>query len=201
MDLDEDGVETLEITKTIDSPRESMAMYQELMNWRYTRKLAKLVGTDIDPIILAASCFAAGSDKTGTVDIDEVVYINGFMDCLGCDPILNEHEYDFDNNNKWYFNYGDCDCNLEEPKQFQYNRDVYKDRMLSVRTLYPDGTWVEEIVSVWQIMEDRGLFTYRWDSYDHTYVQGFTLAVDDAVQVLDFVHGDSNIEFLPVTPN
>jgi len=50
-------------------------------------------------------------------------------------------------------------------------------------------------------MEDRGLFMYRWGLDDYlTHVDGFAAAVDDAVQVLEFVHGDSNIEFLPVAP-
>jgi len=198
---DIDGV-TLIITKTIDSPRENMAIYQEIMNYGYEGQLGtlrrwnELSDADIDPYKLAASCFAAGSDKTGTINIDEVVYVNGFMDCLGCDPILNEHEYDFNNNNKYYFNFGDCDCH----SMFQYNRDIYKDRMLNIIILKPDGQWVVEEVSVWQAMEERGLFTNRWEGPPLMQVEGFTFAADDAVQVLDFVHGDSNIEFLPATP-
>ncbi len=189
-----DGV--LSITKTIDSPRENLAMYQEIMNYRFTNKLGKLVGWEIDPITLAASCFAAGSDKTGTVNIDEVVYINGFIDCLGCNPILNEHEYLKNNDNKYYFNFGDCDCT---GKPFTYDRNVYKDRNLKITTLNSDGTWYVDYVSVWQAMEDRGLFRYRWAGILHQ-VDGFACAIDDAVQVLEFVHGNSNIEFVPVTP-
>ena len=190
----------LTITKTIDSPRENMALYQEIMNHGFTDKLVKLVGSGIEPYALAASCFAAGSDKTGTVNIDEVVYINGFIDCLGCDPILNEHEYDFSNDNKYYFNYGDCDCNLPDAQPFTYDRNIYKDRMIKVVTLNSDGTWSEEVVSVWQAMEDRGLFQYRWEGAPLTRVDGFAAAIDDAVQVLEFIHGDSNIEFLPEVP-
>jgi hypothetical protein len=118
------------------------------------------------------------------------------MDCLGCDPILNEHEYDFNNNNKWYFNFGDCDCH----SMFQYNRNIYGDRWIKIITLNPDGTWVAEEVTVLQAMEDRGLFTYRWEGVPLTYVDGFAAAADDAVQVLEFVHGNTNTEFLPVIP-
>jgi len=196
---DLDGT-TLIITKTIDSPRESMALYQEIMNYGFTDKLNKLVGSGIDPYMLAASCFAAGSDKTGTINIDEVVYINGFIECIGCDPILNEHEYDFNHNNKYYFNYGDCDCNIDGQQPFVYDRNVYATRMLKIVTLNTDGTWSEEIVSVLKAMEDRGLFMYRWEGVPLTRVNGFAAAADDAVQVLEFVHGDSNIEFLPETP-
>jgi len=186
----------LTITKTIDSPRESMALFQEIMNHGFSDKLVKLAGSGIDPYMLAASSFAAGSDKTGTVNIDEVVYINGFMDCLGCDPILNEHEYDFNKDNTYYFNFGDCDCHSE----FQYNRNIFGDRMIKIITLNPDGTWTQEVVSVLQAMEDRGLFMYRWQGVPLTRVNGFAAAIDDAVQVLEFVHGNSNIEFLPVVP-
>lgn len=191
-----DGI--LSATKTIDSPRENMALYQEIMNHGFSNKLGALVGSGIDPYMLAAACFAGGSDKTGTVDIDEVVYINGFINALGCDPILNQHEYDFNNDNKWYWNFGDCDC-LGNP--FSYNRETtFKDRMIKIVTLNPDGTWSTEEVSVLQAMEDRGLFKYRLGDGEPTYVNGFAMAVDDAVQVLEFVHGDSNIEFLPETP-
>lgn len=191
----------LTVTKTIDSPRENMAMYQEIMNNAFNVKLQKLGESDIDPVMLAASCFAAGSDKTGTVDIDEVVYINGFMDCEGCDPILNEHEYDFNNNNKYYWNYGDCDCNVDGDQPFVYNRETtYNDRLIKILVLETDGTYSYETVSVLKAMEDRGLFMYRWNGDPLTHVDGFAAAVDDAVQVLEFVHGDSNIEFLPVTP-
>ena len=193
------------ITKTIDSPRENMAIYQEIMNNGFSDQLAKLQTwndlsapeADIDPYVLAASCFAAGSDKTGTVNIDEVVYVNGFMDCLGCNPILNEHEYDFDNNNKWYFNFGDCDCH----SMFQYNRpDTYGDRLIKILILNDDGTYTYETVSIKQAMEDRGLFMYRYEGEPLEYVDGFAAAVDDAVQVLEFIHGNTNIEFLPDIP-
>lgn len=197
-DLDGDGIETLEITKTIDSPRENMAMYQEIMNNGFDGQLTTLECSGINPINLAASCFAAGSDKTGTVDIDEVVYINGFMDCLGCDPILNEHEYDFNNDNKFYWNFGDCDC---QGNPYSYNRiTTYNDRLIKILVLAPGGTYSYETVSVLEAMENRGLFMYRWEGAPLTHVDGFAAAVDDAVQVLEFVHGNSNIEFLPETP-
>jgi len=191
-----DGV--LTITKTIDSPRESMAMYQEIMNNGFSDELDALVGSEIDPSMLAASCFAGGSDKTGTVDIDEVVYINGFMDCLGCNPIENEHEYDFNNDLKYYWNFGDCDC---EGNAFTYNRETtYADRHLQFYD-YIDGEYIPagEPVSVLEAMESRGLFMYRYNGIA-THVDGFAAAVDDAVQVLDFVHGNSNIEFVAVAP-
>lgn len=212
--------DSLVLTKTIDSPRENMAIYQYLMKYmfeateenNYTNRLALLANYQIDPLSLASACFAAGSDKTGTVDIDEVVYINGFLDCCGLNPILNEHDYDFNNDLNYYYNFsaprlGDA--------QFQYNRGVFKDRYIQYlvwdNIYYPldeNGVSQGPVFSIYDIFESmsradfKGIgekpeFTYRWASFDHTRVQGFAIAVDDAVQVLDYVHGDSNILFLP----
>jgi len=182
-----------------------MALYQEIMNNGFESNLTKLKlwnelsspADYIDPYKLAASCFAAGSDKTGTVNIDEVVYINGFINCLGCNPIPNENEYDRNNDYKWYFNFGDCDCH----SMFQYNRDAYKDRDLKILQLNADGTYEYVYKTVWEAMDDNGLFMYRWgDAENLTHVDGFAAAIDDAVQVLEYVHGNTNIEFLPDTP-
>jgi len=186
------------IVKTIDSPRENMALYQYIMKHmfentaenNYNNRLGFLGEPpyNFDPLTIAASCFAAGSDKTGTVDIDEVVYINGFIECEGLNPILNEHE------NKYYYNFSEP---MLGNAQFQYSRGVYEDRYLRIVTLNGNGTYTEDIKSVKEAMEDAGLFTHVWGAVDPTKVSGFALAVDDAVQVLDYVHGDSNVEFLP----
>lgn len=206
--------------KTIDSPRENMAMYQYLMNFmfeetaenNYNNQLAFLANYQIDALMLAAGCFAAGSDKTGTVDIDEVVYINGFLDCTGLNKILNEYEYDFNNDNKYYFNFTEP---IEGEAQFQYNRSIFKDRYIQFlvwdNVYYPlneEGVSEGPVYSIFDIFEglvefkgigDQPQFTYRWEENegDKIKVDGFAAAIDDAVQVLDFVHGDSNILFLP----
>ncbi len=209
-----DPINPISVVKTIDSPRENMAIYQYIMKNLFepyfyeiidgalvqttvVNRLAFLGGDPyyFDPLIIAASCFAAGSDKTGTVDIDEVVYINGFVDCIGCNPILNEHDYDFSHEQNYYFNFSEP---ILGEAQFQYNRDVYADRYLKIITLQGNNTYSEEIMSVKEAMEDNELFTFKWGLYEYlTLVEGFAAAVDDAVQVLDYVHGDSNIEFLP----
>lgn len=198
------------LTKTIDSPRESMAMYQEIMNNAFDDQLAALAGSGIDPYLLAASCFAAGSDKTGTINIDEVVYVNGFQDCIGDNPVLNEHEYDFNHQPKYYWDYGTCDGS---GGPFNYSRDIFKTRIIQFlvwdNTYFPvdeNGDSDGPTFSIFDIFEGvvdykgpgvQPQFTYRWADHDHDYVEGFTLAADDAVQVLDYVHGDSNIRFLP----
>lgn len=202
------------VVKTIDSPRENMALYKYIMQNMFEpleggqpNRLAFL-GEDpynFDPLMIAAACFAAGSDKTGTVDIDEVVYINGFMDCIGLDPILNEHEYDFNNDHKYYFNFGEC----EDGEPYRYNRpNTFQDRWIQFlvwdNVYYPvdeNGDSDGPVFTVLEVMEGLvdgiSRFTYQWTGQDETHVKGFSWACDDAVQVLDFVHGDSNIRFLP----
>lgn len=190
--------DSLVVTKTIDSPRESMAMYQELMNFAFENKLSKLKLSGIDPIKLAAGCFAAGSDKTGTVDIDEVVYINGFIDCLGCCAIPNDYDYDWSGEIKQYFNFGE----LSGGNPYNYDRQsTFKDRYLQYYD-YVDGVYIPngDPVSVLTLDTDLGIFKYRWNGNPLTRVDGFACAVDDAVQVLEFVHGNSNIEFVAVPP-
>ena len=158
-------------------------------------------------MLIAASCFGGGADKTGIVEVDEVVYINGFINCLGLNPILNEHEYDSHSNNKFYFNFGDC--YVDSVKEFKYNRHlVYGNRRIQFlvwdNIYYPvheDGSCDGPIFSILDYMEGviDGVerFTYQWKGTPETHVEGFAIAVDDAVQVIDLVHGDSNIRFLP----
>ncbi len=202
------------VVKTIDAPRENMSIYKYIMQNLFeplegggSNRLAFL-GEDpynFDPMMIAAACFAAGSDKTGTIDIDEVVYINGFIEAEGLDPILNEHEYDFDHDNKYYFNFGEC----EDGEPYKYNRPAtYDNRYIQFlvweNVYYPvdeNGDSDGPVFSVLDVMEGLAdgvnRFTYRWADQDETHVKGFAWARDDAVQVLDFVHGDSNIRFLP----
>lgn len=186
------------IDKTIDSPRENMAIYRSIMQGfpdtdpgsRDSRLKAVLMYWNKDPLTIAASCFAAGSDKTGTVDVDEVVYVNGFMNCYG--DLDYAYDLDFNDGVKYFYNF-------ESPVGFSYDRkSVYETRGLRIVTLLPGGTWEEETLSVYEAMTHRSLFNGVWDENgEYEAVEMFAMAVDDAVQVLEFVHGDSNIDFLP----
>ena len=81
-----------------------------------------------------------------------------------------------------------------------FSTDVFKqlyiatgDPKVSTRVMtIPAG----DPVSVLDAMEDRGLFSER-NIGEKSNVDGFAWAIDDAVQVLEFVHGNSNIAFLP----
>jgi hypothetical protein len=175
-----DGV----LVKTIDSPRESMAIYREIMRnqgeWGALSDI-EVLGINIDALDLAAASFAAGSDKTGTVDIDEVEYVHGMMKIPGT---LNYCE-----DEKLYYNF----------QSYNYDRvATFENRYLNFYN-YINGVyelWKTE--SVLDVMEEEGLFRYRFEpGFGQENVDGFACAIDDAVQVLEFVHGNSNIEFAP----
>jgi len=215
---------TIATKKTIDSPRESMAIFKYIMQNLFVgddNELAFLGAEpyEFNPLDIAASCFAAGSDKTGFVDIDEVVYINGMTECFGLDPILNQYPYtDVEGEEELnrdgaviqYFDFGHS--GVAGGPQYQYNRGRYADRYLQYLvvggTAYPvdpvTGLSEGPIFDILTVMEglaphDPGnKFTYMWNPANafESRVKGFSWAVDDAVQVLDYVHGDSNIRFV-----
>lgn len=172
------------LTKAIDSPRENMAIYKDIMKGEGVLAgiLASTTATlDLsgDLLDIAASCFAAGNDKSGTVIIDEIVYVNTFMGInISSDPGVVES----------YFDFGSYD----------YSRGVYDERYVRITLL--DGVYDPERtpITINQAASDGHFgYTGKWNQDpDWSGITGFRTAVDDAVQVLDFVHGDSNIEYL-----
>lgn len=224
----EDG--GVEIVKTTDSPRENMAIYKYIMSYMFEEDEIDYNGDlnrlyflgeppyNYDPLVIAASCFAAGSDKTGTVNVDELVYINGFMKCIGLNPIENPNDYDFDLELMKYFNF--TDCYGDASYAFNYDRTEYDDRY--VQFLVWDGVYHDpvdefgdpggEIMSIKYVMDNAEMiadyydplteigFTMSWGEVQADHGEGarlFAVAIDDAVQVLELVHEDSNIRFLP----
>ena len=191
------------IVKTIDAPRENMAIYKEIMQNLSLGRLAFL-GEDpynFDLLTVAASCFAAGSDKTGTVNVDEVVYINTFMGCDGLFPLDNEHEFDSQGQVRTYFDFSTC-C---DGYPFQYNRDAYKNRYIQNTRFFPvdeNGYSGGPVESIWTMMEG-GLFTEEWPANTPyvTHAKGFAMDIDDAVQVLELIHGDTNLRSTDIDGN
>ncbi len=194
-----EGVEE-EDDKTIDSPRENLAIYKELMTNGFYDEDGKtqtltfiLEGDDNentikeeDLLLLAASAFAAGSDKTGTILIDEVVYANlflgisteGFNTFSDSDNSLlydaTDGSENFDNytyyNQLLFYNYTD---------DFEYDRVAeYSDKMLYIQDLNGRA----ETVSVFQEVFN----SIKYESKNN--IADFTAACDDAVQVLEYVH-------------
>ena len=165
------------VVKTIDSPLENLALYVELMNTgtldgivdtsKFTGELANLVdGTlTIDDYADAVAFFAAASDKTGSVSIDQIVYMNAIT---GVEGTLPDGYVQF----------------TDDPFSFDYNReDIYGDVTVEVLVQQPDGTWVPTTVNVYETV-----FTSTNYVSDDGGVDGFAQAADDAREVIEFVH-------------
>jgi hypothetical protein len=172
------------LMKTIDSPRENMAMYKDIMTNAGTVAgwLAPFFASgslDGDLMDVAASCFAAGGDKTGIVLIDEIVYVNTFLGVnITSGPGMVENYFDFSG--------------------YDYSRAVYDDRQIRMKVVNGEYDENREPISINQAASS-GYFGYtgKWNQDpDWSGIFGFRTAADDAVQVLEFVHGDSNIEYI-----
>jgi hypothetical protein len=202
------------IIKTIDSPRENLAIFQYLMKYLFEdtsggNELAFLKGFGInDPLMVASACYAAGSDKTDIIDIDELVYMNGFIDGFGLNPVENTGELDAKGEDKLYFNFGDIYEYGNE--SFSYDREsTFSDRYIQFAVW--DGQFYGENGPIFSIYEymiggtditgqlNAGGFKFTYGDGDLTDgpVGEFTKASDDALQVLELVHEDTNIRWLP----
>ncbi len=180
-EVDENGDN---LFKTIDSPRENMAIYKDIMTGAGTVAgwLAPYFASgslDGNLMDVAASSFAAGGDKTGTVIIDEIVYVNTFLGVnITSGPGIVDDYYDF--------------------SSYDYSRAVYDDRYIRMTLVNGEYDENRPPISINQAA-NNGYFGYtgKWNSDpDWSGIRGFRTASDDAVQVLEFIHGDSNIEYI-----
>ncbi len=175
--------------KTIDAPLENLALYVELMNTGtltgvdsdtvFSADLQNLIDGNFtaDDLVEAANLFAAAADKTGTILVDNVVYMNSILDITGsiADPLdpTNTTEYvDF--------------------SSYTYDRsDAYGDVTASVLVYVPDPdgdgalteSWVPQEVNIY-----TAVFGGSEDGIATDDAAGFAQAADDALQVIEFIH-------------
>jgi len=178
--------------KTIDSPRENMAIYQELMTYGLSNYLDFLFDdgyfTEDDVIDLAIGAMAAAADKTGNITVDEVAYLNDWTidwDLLteGVEKLIPDEK------GKNYFNFG----------SFQHSRaSIYANKYVRITTLNQNGTWDESIESLLDVVPwthpDRLM---DWSGGANDNITGFANAVDDAIQVLEFIHESDLVVYSP----
>ncbi|MBR8537842.1 hypothetical protein KDU71_19880 [Carboxylicivirga sediminis] len=188
--------------KTVDSPRENMALYQNMMeNEGFSgicdicaelnlNQLHDFFYNWQEPWMhVAAGCLAAANDKTGVVTVDKVRYIHSFKNLIGLNPIEDEQ-------NKLYFDFSIYNS---------YDRNMW--RNIELGFLVWNGSYNTEpieVLSVWDIFESsitgfgygtQPNFTYHSEHnwFKTTNIGGFAQFADDCNQVLEYVHGDSNI--------
>lgn len=175
--------------KTIDAPLENLALYVELMNTGtltgvdsdtvFSADLQNLIDGTFTPddLVEAATLFAAAADKTGTILVDNVVYMNSILDITGslADPLDPT-------NTTEYVNYS----------EFTYDRsDTYGDVTANVLVYVPDPdgdgplteSWVPQEVNIY-----TAVFGGAEDGIATEDAAGFAQAADDALQVIEFIH-------------
>lgn len=157
-------------TKTIDSPLENLALYVELLNTGTLTdvsadKLASLGISDdgtvtATELAIAASFFAAASDKSIEISIDAIEYMNAILRIDGTLP-------------DDFVNYS----------SFTYDREaVYDGVMITVLVEDTDGVWKEMEVNLYEAVFDST------ETGELTNVEAFTQAADDARAIIDFIH-------------
>lgn len=178
--------------KTIDSPRENVAIYQELMSNGFDDQLGFLTEygyTTDDVLTLAFGAIAAGADKTGTMNVDEFSYMNNWLLKWDTGSAIAEASGSPDVKDRRYFDYGD----------FSYSRgNIYHDKYVRVTVLNSDGTWEES----YQNLNNAVFWTPPAKLIDYakggnTNITGFANAADDAIQVLELIHSTDLIAYSP----
>jgi hypothetical protein len=158
--------------KTIDSPRENTALYITLLNEGYLpgltaddEVLAALRDPSLtaDDLEFAASLLAAGADKTGTLTVDKVAYLNSI---LGIAEMTETDYVDYSN--------------------FAYDRQsTYDGVEVTILEKQDDGSYLPTSVDIYDYLFDSQNYS------DTGGIDSFTQASDDALQVIEFVHDNA----------
>jgi len=166
--------------KAIDAPRENLALYQKLMKNGYltglTRtdlgSLAHLLPADptipetpdVNDLQLAAAFIAAAGDKTGTVNIDLVVYLNSILGINGTSGTD-------------YFNF------MGFAYQRQHRHGQTRAQVLQGPYDYPQGGICFTIGTV-DVMDK----VFGYQNANGINARGFAKASDDALKIIAYIH-------------
>lgn len=178
--------------KTIDAPREDIAIYQELMSKGMGGSLSFLAQngfSESDALTLAFGAVAAGADKTGIINVDELAYMNNWLLNWQSALIAELPDKSPDVLGRHYYNY----------RSFAYNRAAtYGDKYVRITTLKPNGSWTYQYKSLLSVVpwtSPAKLIDYSNGA--NTNISGFANAADDAVQVIEFLHSSDLIVYSP----
>lgn len=148
---------------TIDSPLENLALYKAIM----TDSLPSEVADKLPADLFAASLLAASADKTSTINVDVLVYLNTFVGVNTVTGGTVSDYYDFTTDYSRY--------------------DTYKDATATVLVLQDDGvTYVAQTVNIY----DAVFSSSDWidPTPDSAAADDFAAAANDALRVIQFVH-------------
>lgn len=139
----------------IDSPLENLALYLDYM------KDGSIAGVTLPAGFNPAALFAAAADKTGTITVDTIVYMNSILGINSGTTYYDFSTYNYDRYTTW------------------------KDKTATVLVLQPDGSYVPTVVNLY----DAVFGDTNW--VDPTPTGGaddFATAANDYLQVIEFVH-------------
>jgi hypothetical protein len=153
------------VTTTVDSPLSNLALYDAIMSGEIVPGTAYTVGdiTITLPTNLSAEALlAAASDKTGTITVDTVVYMNSI---LGINELPVYYDFSSD----------------------EYDRSTtWENVTVQVLVLQDDGvTYKVEDVNVYNTLFNATEWT---DPTAEGEADDFAQAADDYLQVIEFVH-------------
>jgi len=158
-------------TATIDSPLENLALYQAILKNNGVLTLPTATGSITLNLTNAASFLGAASDKSGSVSIDTVEYLNPV---LGIDGTIKYTD------GKSYYDFS----------SFSYNQATTYDQKIKVGTINPDNTvtWTETTLAnaVFKTPTTTNL----------TNADGFAQAADDSRAVILYLHDTPLVQFV-----
>jgi hypothetical protein len=147
----------------IDSPLENLALYDAYMTGQLTIALPE----GFDP----AALLAAAADKTGTITVDTVVYMNSILGINKGTTYYDFSSYDYD------------------------RADTWGDVKVTVLVLQSDGSYVPQEVNVYdEVFSNTDWVDPTYNSTTQTDAGGaddFAAAANDYLQVIEFVHDNA----------
>lgn len=151
---------------TIDSPLENLALYVAIM----TNTLPADVKAKLPAGLQVETLLAAAADKTSTITVDTVVYLNSILGINTVSNGVTTGYYDFSSVN--------------------YDRAATWDgKTAEVLVLQPDGvTYVKTTVNLY----DAVFNSTNWvDTTPTGGADDFAVATDDALRVIQFIHDNA----------
>lgn len=142
---------------TIDSPLENLALYDLYMT------TGTLPGVTLPADFNPAALLAAAADKTGTITVDTVVYMNSILG--------------INSGTTWY-----------DFSTYQYDRyTTWKDVTALVLVKQPDGSYVPTTVNIYDVVFN----STNWTDTTAGGADDFAVASNDYLQVIEFIHDNA----------